>query len=71
MHATDLRARRVALGYSREQLAARLGLSVQTLYRWERVNGSDAIPLWLGLALDALDAEIGQGPIAERFARQQ
>ena len=31
----ELRKRREAVGLSREQVAARLGISVQTLYRWE------------------------------------
>lgn len=50
----SLTERRDALGFSRMKLAALLGIDVTTLWRYER--GKQAVPLWLPLALEGLEA---------------
>jgi transcriptional regulator with XRE-family HTH domain len=53
--------RRKALGLSRMQLAATLGIDVSTLWRYE--TGKQPAPPWLALALEALEGRaIAQPP---------
>ena len=52
--------RRTALGLSRMQLAAILGIDVTTLWRYE--TGKQPAPAWLGLALEALEGRAATRP---------
>ena len=49
MHSTDLRAWRKAGGFTRKQLAARLGISWFTICEWE--HGRHRIPVAVALVL--------------------
>lgn len=51
----ELRARRLALGFSQPQLAKRLGVSTNTVWRWERGVMEIAAPRMLALALERLE----------------
>jgi transcriptional regulator with XRE-family HTH domain len=53
MDADSPAERRKALGLSRMQLAAILGVDVSTLWRYE--TGKQPPPPWLSLALEALE----------------
>jgi transcriptional regulator with XRE-family HTH domain len=49
----ELRERRVALGLSQTELAELLGVTQNTVSRWE--VGAHAIPLYLVLALERIE----------------
>lgn len=51
---TDLKAQRLALGLSQRKLAEALGVSPNTVARWERGELRIAQPKMLGLALERL-----------------
>lgn len=52
MNGTELREKRKALGYTQEELATVLGVSANTVARWER--DEVAFPPFLELALKAI-----------------
>lgn len=52
MTAAEIRAAREALGWSQERLARALGVSLSTVWRWER--GKMPAPAMLRLALERL-----------------
>ncbi|MBI3977409.1 MAG: helix-turn-helix domain-containing protein [Chloroflexi bacterium] len=54
MTGAKLRQRRLALGLSQEKLAQLLGVSANTIARWERGELGIRHPAMLGRALDAL-----------------
>ena len=54
MTATELRSRRLALGLTQQALAQRLGLSPNTIARWERGEVPITAPAMLRLALELL-----------------
>ena len=56
--------RRKALGLSRMQLAAILGVDVSTLWRYE--TGKHPAPPWLSLALEALERRASAQPPRDR-----
>lgn len=51
----ELRARRLALGLSQPQLAKQLGVSTNTVWRWESGEMRIAAPRMLALALERLE----------------
>ena len=61
----SLRAERAALGLTQAALAARLGVSVETVWRWERARRRDSL---LRLALRGLAAELWREHMAGAMA---
>ena len=59
MTPAELQARRAALGLSRERLAAALGVTSTTVWRWER--GAVPLPRWVPLALATVEREHANG----------
>jgi transcriptional regulator with XRE-family HTH domain len=57
MSPQELLARRKALGMSQARLAIRLGVSVNTVARWERRELGIAHPEMVRLALEAMERE--------------
>ncbi len=57
MDERELRRRRLTLGLNQSQLARTLGVSVQTIFRWEKGELGIRHPVILALALDALERE--------------
>jgi transcriptional regulator with XRE-family HTH domain len=53
MEADELRARRDALGMSRDELARELCVTAVTIWRWE--TGGRKIPPYLSLALETIE----------------
>ncbi len=53
MTPAELTQRREALGLSRAQLAAKLGLTRQVVYQWEA--GDIKLKAWLALALERIE----------------
>lgn len=56
MTSDELRERRKALNLTQEQLARRLGMTLNSVSRWE--GGKVSIPALLDLALKQLESEI-------------
>lgn len=57
MNPTELRERRQALGFSQERLAHALGVSANTVARWERGEQRVANPTLIRLGLDQLASQ--------------
>lgn len=58
MTPTDLKARRLALGLTQRALATRLGVTEQTVWRWESARWPIEHPRMLFLALVALAGDL-------------
>jgi non-specific serine/threonine protein kinase len=73
--ATALRERRRELGMSQSQLGAVLGISANTIARWEREEQAIGSPLLLSLALERLELAgryaIRRDPPSERWRSDQ
>lgn len=65
MTGEDLRRRRRTLGYSQQQLADRLGVTKNTVARWERGELMIGSPNMLRLAIERLerDPQGGEGHV--------
>jgi transcriptional regulator with XRE-family HTH domain len=63
MDPQELRRRRLGLGLSQRQLAARLDVSHETISRWERGALNIAAPGMLHLALAALEQATTPPPL--------
>lgn len=59
MEKEELKARREALGLSREELAQKLKTTVVTVWRWEA--GERKIPSFLFLALETIERKKRKG----------
>lgn len=66
VHPDQLRARRRGLGLTQAQLAERLGISANTIARWERGEKVPATPRMLHYALTALEHAHGALPAPPR-----
>ena len=53
MEPSDLKRRRVKLGYSQDKFARRIGVATGTISSWEQ--GRSPIPEWLSVMLDLLE----------------
>ena len=58
MKATDLRRRRLTLGWSQSKLAAELGVSLRTVIRAE--NDGKTVSRMFELALERLESQVGK-----------
>jgi transcriptional regulator with XRE-family HTH domain len=72
MEAHDLRRRRVALGLNQTELAQRLGVARNTVWRWEAGEEPIGNPAMVSLALEALEHErrvkvVKAGPIVDQI----
>lgn len=63
MTGVELRARRKALGLSQGRLAKRLGVSSNTVARWERGELTIGRPEMVGMSLDQIAREVSKVPI--------
>ena len=63
MHASEIRARRVAMGLTQAELAQRLGTTSNTVARWERGERAPEHPGMLRIMLQHIDDELMADPV--------